>query len=77
VDKLGWVWVNLDSAKPPTVPWEENFAGVDQQPRLGEFSMDNFNFDHSWEMIGDYNWKNIIDNYNEVSSNTRPWSLVV
>ena len=66
VDNSGWVWANLDSANPPTVPWEEQFSRVDQQPRLEDFTMDNFEFDHSWEMTGAYNWKNIIDNYNEV-----------
>ncbi|KAI1617058.1 Rieske [2Fe-2S] iron-sulfur domain-containing protein [Exophiala viscosa] len=65
VDKLGWVWVNLDSASPPTISWEKHFQGVDQQPRLGKFTMEAFEFDHTWEMEGEYNWKNIIDNYNE------------
>jgi len=68
VDKLGWVWVNLDSADPPTIPWEEQFLGVDQQARLGNFTMANYEFHHSWEMEGMYNWKNIVDNYNEVHS---------
>lgn len=28
--------------------------------------MDDFTFDHAWELEGDYNWKAMADNYNEV-----------
>ncbi len=67
IDKLGWVWVNLDAANPPSVPWNEKLESVDRQARLGQFSMAEFSYSHTWTMNGDYNWKNIIDNYNEVS----------
>lgn len=66
IDKLGFVWVNLDSKSEPEVRWEEDFAGVDEQPRLQAFKMDEYYFDHQWEMDGDYNWKTLADNYNEV-----------
>lgn len=66
LDRLGFVWVNLDSASPPTIPWEEHFDGVDSQSRQKDFSMEDFEFDHAWELEGEYNWKAMVDNYNEV-----------
>ncbi|KAF5252534.1 hypothetical protein FANTH_2428 [Fusarium anthophilum] len=65
VDKLGFIWINMDASPTPTVPWEDDFAGVDTQPRLQPFDMEAYHFDHQWEMIGDYNWKTLADNYNE------------
>lgn len=67
MDKLDFVWVNLDANETPEVPWEEGFGTVDEQPRLQAFNMKNYHFDHQWEMVGDYNWKTLADNYNEVS----------
>ena len=68
VDTLGFVWVNLDASAEPAMSWEDDFAHVDQQPRLQGFKMDEYKFDHQWEMVGDYNWKTLADNYNEVST---------
>jgi hypothetical protein len=48
------------------VKWDEDFANVDVQSRLDIFDMSQYHFDHQWEMIGDYNWKTLADNYNEV-----------
>jgi len=72
VDKQGFVWINLDSGDEPSVKWEDKFLSVDEQPRLNAFDMKKFHFDHSWSMKGDYNWKTLIDNYNEV----RPARLI-
>lgn len=66
-DKRGFVWVNLDSAESPNVAWEQSFEAVDEQPRLNVFDMQGFRYDHSWDMKGQYNWKTLIDNYNEVT----------
>lgn len=67
IDELGFVWINLDAKQPvPTVPWEQDFATVDAQPRLAKFNMEDYQFDHEWQMTGDYNWKVLADNYNEV-----------
>lgn len=65
VDNMGFIWVNLDSKHAPEVLWEQDFASVDLQPRLQHFNMDKYRFDHQWEMIGEYNWKTLADNYNE------------
>ena len=69
LDRLGFVWVNLESANPPSIPWEDHFDGVDKRPRQKDFSMDDFAFDHAWELEGEYNWKAMVDNYNEVGEN--------
>ncbi|KAH6952472.1 Rieske [2Fe-2S] iron-sulfur domain-containing protein [Ilyonectria sp. MPI-CAGE-AT-0026] len=65
VDGLGFLWVNLDSAEQPTLSWEEQFGGVDKQPRLENFDMSNYEYDHTWSMEGKFNWKTLIENYNE------------
>lgn len=65
VDKLGFVWINMDGKQTPEVPWEEDFAGVDTQTRYEQFNFDDYEFDHVWSMDGEYNWKILADNYNE------------
>lgn len=66
IDKLGFIWVNFDAAETPEIPWNEDFEGIDTQSRLMGFEMDKYHFDHQWEIDGDYNWKTLADNYNEV-----------
>ena len=65
VDHQGFIWVNLDGKERPEVAWEDEFGGVDTQTRCEEFNFDDYDFDHVWEMSGDYNWKILADNYNE------------
>ncbi|KAJ5928212.1 hypothetical protein N7466_007168 [Penicillium verhagenii] len=65
VDGNGFIWVNLDSAEKPEISWEEDFKGIDLQPRFQDFDFSEYQFDHTWEMNGDYNWKVLADNYNE------------
>lgn len=67
LDKVGFVWVNLEATSTPSSSWTDDFAGVDCKPRLQKFDMTEYHFDHQWEMLGDYNWKTLADNYNEVS----------
>jgi phenylpropionate dioxygenase-like ring-hydroxylating dioxygenase large terminal subunit len=65
VDRAGFVWVNLE-AGPVSHPWEEEFKGVDEEPKLQKEEFESmFAFDHYWEMDLDANWKSLIDNYNE------------
>lgn len=68
IDKLGFIWVNLEGSEKLSVSWEDDFGGVDEQPRMLQFDLTEFQFDHQWEMVGDYNWKTLVDNYNEVSA---------
>ena len=71
VDKLGFIWVNLDSDPRPEA-WGQDFGAVDEQPRLQNFNVEEYQFDHQWGMEGDYNWKTLADNYNEVGSIIQP-----
>ncbi|KAK7417705.1 hypothetical protein QQX98_004361 [Neonectria punicea] len=65
VDALGFVWVNLDGAKTPTHPWDEDLKGVDTQERFKHYDISKYRYDHSWDAPGDFNWKALADNYNE------------
>jgi hypothetical protein len=79
IDKLGFIWVNLDAAETPSVRWEDDFAGVDEQPGLKPFVFSQYRFDHAWDMMGDYNWKTLADNYNEVGCSTisaKRWLMI-
>lgn len=67
VDKIGFVWVNLDSSDKP-IPWENMNGGTDEQPRLADFALDNYVYHRTWKTNGKYNWKVVGENYNEVSS---------
>lgn len=68
IDRLGFIWINLDANSPPKIAWQDDFAGSDGQPRLQSFDPTAFHFDHQHDITGDFNWKTIADNYNEVRS---------
>lgn len=65
VDTNGFVWINLDGKEKPEISWNEDFEGVDTQERFSYYNFDDYQFDHTWEMEGEYNWKILADNYNE------------
>ncbi|KJK61939.1 Ring hydroxylating alpha subunit catalytic domain protein [Aspergillus parasiticus SU-1] len=67
VDVNGFIWVNMDSKEVPEVPWEEHFEDVDKQARYKEngINFEEYEFDHTYQMEGDYNWKILADNFNE------------
>lgn len=65
IDRNGFIWVNLDGAEQPTIPWAQDFGGIDEQDRFTKYNFDEYRFDHTWEMEGEYNWKILADNYNE------------
>jgi phenylpropionate dioxygenase-like ring-hydroxylating dioxygenase large terminal subunit len=66
VDINGFVFVNLDSKEKPDVAWEDDFGTSDEQERLKVFKFnEDYEFDHTYEMTGDYNWKILADNFNE------------
>jgi phenylpropionate dioxygenase-like ring-hydroxylating dioxygenase large terminal subunit len=65
IDAKRFIWVNLDAKATPEIAWSDDFAGIDQLPRHEAFNFDDYKYDHSWDMSGDYNWKTLADNYNE------------
>ena len=73
VDDLGFVWVNLDAAEVPETSWNEQFLGVDTQERLKRFNIGDYIFDEAWSLDEcRFNWKTLVENYNEVGKNTPP-----
>lgn len=65
IDKVGFVWVNLEAGVPST-PWSKEFGGVDEQERLTQFGYSSgYAYDHTWSMDLASNWKTVIENYNE------------
>ncbi|KAL4923688.1 aromatic ring-hydroxylating oxygenase subunit alpha [Aspergillus undulatus] len=65
IDNNGFIWVNMDASPEPEISWEQDFGGIDMQPRFQGINWDEYAFDHTWEMEGPYNWKILADNYNE------------
>ncbi|KAE8140198.1 Rieske [2Fe-2S] iron-sulfur domain-containing protein [Aspergillus pseudotamarii] len=65
VDSNGFIWANLDAKEQPEIEWEDDFSKVDLQDHFSGINWDEYNFDHTWEMEGEYNWKILADNYNE------------
>ena len=65
IDHNGFIWVNLDGGVKPEIAWTDDFGGIDQQARLADYNFEDYQFDHTWEMEGEYNWKILADNYNE------------
>jgi phenylpropionate dioxygenase-like ring-hydroxylating dioxygenase large terminal subunit len=47
VDQRGFIWVNLDSSEAPSVSWDSQFKDSDTHPRLEQFNMDDYIFDHT------------------------------
>ncbi|WZH48542.1 Rieske 2Fe-2S iron-sulfur domain-containing protein [Fusarium acuminatum] len=64
VDAKGFIWVNLDASKTPE-DWSTEFKNIDKMARHEPFNFEDYHFDHTWGMSGDYNWKTLADNYNE------------
>ena len=65
IDRNGFIWVNLDAGDVPEVAWKDDFDGVDEQPRFEYYNFEDYVFDHTWDMEGEFNWKILADNYNE------------
>lgn len=65
---MGFVWINLDAKATVEVAWEDELGQVDVEERLQRFDAGKYHFDHQYEIVGDFNWKTLADNYNEVST---------
>lgn len=65
IDTNGLIWVNLDKNEVPEIAWDDLFEGIDKQERYTGLDFDNYEFDHTWQIEGPYNWKIASDNYNE------------
>ncbi|KAI0201589.1 ISP domain-containing protein [Astrocystis sublimbata] len=65
IDVNGFIWVNLEAKDKPTIAWNDDYNNIDKQDRFKAYDFDNYKFDHTWQMEGEYNWKLLGDNYNE------------
>ncbi|KAF7544089.1 hypothetical protein G7Z17_g10227 [Cylindrodendrum hubeiense] len=65
VDGNGFIWVNMDGGVKPEIAWSDDFNGLNQQKRFAAYDFDDYDFDHTWEMEGEYDWKILADNHNE------------
>ncbi|KAI8942101.1 hypothetical protein NX059_000196 [Plenodomus lindquistii] len=65
IDTNGFIWVNMDAAPIPSVPWTEHFANVDVQARYSHLDFSAYELDHMYELECAYNWKIAADNFNE------------
>lgn len=65
LDKNGFIWINMDPKKETEVAWEDRFDHVDEQTRFEQFNFDDYVFDHTWNLVGPFNWKILADNFNE------------
>ncbi|KAF4464043.1 cytochrome P450 oxidoreductase [Fusarium albosuccineum] len=65
VDARGFIWINMDAKETPEIAWSDDFDSLDTHERFDYYNFDDYEFDHVWEMKGDYNWKILADNYNE------------
>lgn len=65
IDHNGFIWVNLDGKDEPEIAWDDDFPGADTQERFKYYNFDDYEYDHTWEMEGPWNWKILADNYNE------------
>ncbi|KAH6887623.1 Rieske [2Fe-2S] domain protein [Thelonectria olida] len=65
VDDKGFIWANLDGGEKPEIAWADDFDRVDQEAIFSGYNFDDYVFDHTWEMDGEYNWKILANNYNE------------
>ncbi|GAP86772.1 putative rieske [2Fe-2S] domain protein [Rosellinia necatrix] len=65
IDTNGFIWVNMEASEKPSVDWQEDYGSIDKQARFKAYDFDNYKFDHTWQMEGEYNWKLLGDNYNE------------
>ncbi|KAJ6191039.1 hypothetical protein N7519_001060 [Penicillium mononematosum] len=68
IDANGFIWLNLDAGEEPEISWEDDFKGIDLQPRFEGFDFEDYNFDSTWEITGEYNWKIMADKYNTAHS---------
>ena len=70
IDANGFIWLNLDAGENPEISWEDDFKGIDLQPRFEGFDSEEYNFDSTWEITGEYNWKIMADKYTTAHSDS-------
>ncbi|KAI5116936.1 hypothetical protein M0805_001494 [Coniferiporia weirii] len=62
VTPQGFIFLNFD-ASPTPVSFEEHFGQLPNEWK--NFNKDNYTYAYSWQVEGDYNWKTLMDGYQE------------
>ncbi|KAH8109535.1 ISP domain-containing protein [Phellopilus nigrolimitatus] len=62
VTEHGFIFLNFD-ASPTPVRFEEHFGQLSYEWR--DFNPDKYTYAYSWQVEGDYNWKTLMDGYQE------------
>ncbi|TDL15448.1 ISP domain-containing protein [Rickenella mellea] len=62
VTPQGFIFLNFD-ASPNPVPFEEHFGQLPSE--WTGFNSDDYEYSYSWQARGDYNWKTLMDGYQE------------
>ena len=68
VDSNGFVYANLDARPEPEISWKQQYGELDRQDVLVNSGVDwdAVEYDFTWTKDGNFNWKLMQDNYNEV-----------
>ncbi|GAA5854745.1 hypothetical protein JCM8547_004055 [Rhodosporidiobolus lusitaniae] len=65
IDRNGFIYVNADTSSNG-LSWTDQFGDFDKQDRLDGIDWENYQYDRSWGLMEvPYNWKVLVDNYNE------------
>jgi hypothetical protein len=65
VDSRGLVWINMDGSEKPEVAWSEVSDAAQIAETFDGIDLGDFEFDHTWDDTGDYNWKLLADKADE------------
>lgn len=65
IDRNGFIWINMDAASPPSIPFDQYFKDVDIQSRYAPIDFTNYALSHIYTLEASYNWKIASDNFNE------------
>ncbi|KAJ5142449.1 uncharacterized protein N7515_001236 [Penicillium bovifimosum] len=71
IDINGFIWLNLDAGEKPETSWEDDIAEIGLQSCFKDFSWEDYSFDHTWELTGEYNWKVLADYSSTVVYSTK------
>lgn len=69
VDRNGFIYANLDAANTPETAWSDQYGAMDLEDRFVKSGIDweKIEYDLTWTQNGEFNWKLMQENYNEVS----------
>jgi phenylpropionate dioxygenase-like ring-hydroxylating dioxygenase large terminal subunit len=65
VDSKGFVWINMDGSDKPEIAWTETSDEAQIAGKVEGSDLSQFEFDHTWEDTGEYNWKLLADKADE------------